>query len=71
MGNGETELERYKYLYTKTEEELKAAKARLEIVQNELSQMQRDIFFYRDKCNYIEKKLAAIESHALSFPNKR
>lgn len=54
------------YIDTRIKEvarELRELKEEIEDVRRELVQVSKDMWFYRDKCLYLENKAKAVESY--------
>lgn len=55
-GNDNAELDKYRALLSKSNSELKATQARLELVQNELKHCHNDIWWYKQRIRALEEK---------------
>lgn len=55
-GNDNAELDKYKALLSKATSELKATKARFELMQQERDNCLRDIWWYKQRIRALEEK---------------
>lgn len=55
-GNDNAELDKYKALLARSEAELKATQAKLELLQTELRNCNNDIWWYKQRIRALEEK---------------